>query len=132
MSRLREILRPEAERRASRYFSSLPFTIGARRVLDLMHDDLDANTRALAVALGLRKDCRWGAESAPRLEWTPTGGWTLRAGGQLWQFWPPVEEYGPDSQGCARLSRIPGIGNVKTRDVMGALRCIWAALEGER
>ena len=68
---LRDILRPEAERRAAiscRTISRpelLPYAV--RHHLDILCADIDANTRALAVALGWWENCRWGIASAPTL-----------------------------------------------------------------
>lgn len=71
---LREILRPEADRRARTgtefVWDGCDGTAqnaiqGSH--LDILCDDIDANTRALAVALGWWENCRWGIASAPTL-----------------------------------------------------------------
>jgi hypothetical protein len=133
VSKLREILRPEAERRAKRCalarpggFSFFSLTHSGQvtwvdAVLDILCDDLDCNTRALAVALGLCEDCRWGVESAPRMV-RERGLWVLRffpgeASGAWFAF--PSENF-------------PGLDAFTDQSqAMSALRCIWAALERE-
>jgi len=136
MSRLREILRPEAERRArfgafaGWQYQRRPAFVDAH--LDILANDLDANCRALAVARGLWKDCRWGVESAPRLR--PWGShWML----STHEF--AVVIYGKRLTRTAReivnhdghrTTLAPGLDAFTEQpQAMDACRCIWAALE---
>ena len=130
--RLRDILRPEAERRAEKAVTDLGLfvdhpSIGQMRAgliahhLDILCDDLDANTRALAVAMG----------------YTPTSGVLLqRSYCWLLRF---VDESGRlTTVPLTGTQRIDGVelGSLQLMDaytdqsqVWAALRCIWAALE---
>ena len=156
---LRDILMPEAERRAGVCRDVLPYkgrnvllassatiqrraakrqtenhvAIPAARIrqvadesapladfiLDILCEDLDANCRALAVALGLWSEPWPEGESAPRFEIEVDCAvyWNLTAGGSGLERW--------DS------SDVPGLDAFTDQSqAMDALRCIWRAIEG--
>lgn len=129
MIKLRDILRPEAERRAEVHDALRPSSLSdlsppewlIEGTIQALEMDLDANCRALAVALGLWSTPWPEGESAPRLEVEVAEGvvyWNLiGAEGSGLERW------------CAR--DIPGLDAFTSQsDAMPALRCIWAALDG--
>ncbi len=142
MSRLREILRPEAERRANRAHEDYGINGAVDSVgdfadcinshIDILCGDLDANCRALAVQLEFWEGCRWDTESAPRLERVERPGvpdqmcWRLVGGGP-WED-GAVVWFAATVEGCRPHDiHVPGIDSIF--GVPEACRCIWAALE---
>lgn len=135
MSQLREILRPEAGRRARvtaahRYGIDRAGLLGGEDIaghLDILCDDLDANCRAFAVALGGWSEPWPEGESAPRLEHDGMH-WTLRSGDVEVVFCHMQNPY--KNIGFRPDMIIPGLDAFTAQSqAMGAARCIWAALE---
>ena len=145
MSRLRDILRLEAERRAKRCalarpggFSFFSLTHSGQvtwvdAVLDILCDDLDCNTRALAVALGLWSEPWPEGESAPRLTVAPYQGrteWVLRCGFVTLAEFSHLSGFTQTIAGSRHVGSIPGLDAFTDQSqAMGAARYIWAALE---
>jgi hypothetical protein len=131
VSRLRDILRPEAELRASLTHQDPEWGPDDDH-LDILCDDIDANTRALAVQLAFWEGCRWDTESAPRLERVERPGvpdqmcWRLVGGGP-WED-GAVVWFAATVEGCRPHDiHVPGIDSIF--GVPEACRALWSALE---